>query len=478
MLQRFPASQWTFAQAAHLLNRAGFGGSPVEIAQLQALGLAKAVEKMVKGDEDDDLFPPPALTQPAEVHAQYLQVKAITDEQKKKEMRNQFQREQGEQIRQLRAWWLNRMRYTSHPLREKLTLFWHGHFATGTEKVRSAYMLWQQNETLRANALGNFREFAKQISKDPAMMRYLDTVQSNRRKPNENFARELMELFMLGEGVCYTEEDIKESARAFTGYRVNPQEMAFQFLSKQFDPEEKQFMGRRGPFTGDDIIDIILERKECSEFIARKLWIYFGSENPSPETVSALAAHFRESGFDIRSVVREIFLSSEFYSPAVVRRQVKSPVQWIVQTSRVLETTLPPAPAVEAAMSQLGQVLFAPPNVKGWDGGRAWISSSTLLFRYNLAGYIVSGQQAMLDGFKKDARAVPLALEKIAPANVRSDHGRLCDLVITRLLNAPVSSREREKFLAFLHEQGGQIGDSSLRDFLHLVMSTPDYQLT
>lgn len=478
MLKRLPSAQWSGVHAAHLLNRAGFGGSPAEIAALQSLGLERAVEKVLQGDEDDDLFPPPHLTPPEELRTNQTAARAITNEEEKRKFQQQLRREQGEQIRELRSWWLTRMRYTTHPLREKMTLFWHGHFATSVEKVNASFLMWQQNETLRAGALGDFRQLTKDVSKDPAMMRYLDTVRSERRRPNENFARELMELFTLGEGVCYTEDDIRESARAFTGYRVNPRTLGFVFANRQFDPEEKTFLGRKGPFHGDDIIDIITAQEECSEFIVRKLWVYLASEAPNPATIQALAGHFRRSGFNTRSVLREMFLSEEFYSPSVVRRQVKGPVQWVVQTARALEAPLPPAPALESALSQMGQVLFAPPNVKGWDTGRAWISSSTLLFRYNLAGYIVSGKPPQLEGFRKNAGAVALDLEKIAPPDLRADPVRLCDSLAFRLLNGPLPAREREKLLAYLQAEGPMISDAALRDFLHLVMSTPDYQLT
>lgn len=277
-----------------------------------------------------------------------------------------------------------------------MTLFWHGHFTTGVEKVRLTYFIWQQNQMFRANALENFRSLTKEVSRDTAMMRYLDLIESKKGVPNENFARELMELFMLGEGVCYTEDDVRDAARAFTGYRVDPSRGTFALLKRQFDSHNKTFMNRTGPFDGDDVIDIILEQPECASFITKKIWSFFASENPFPAIIQSLAMAFRTSHFDIRNLLREIFLSEAFYDPKVIRSQIKSPVQWIVQTVRVLESPLPPAPIVDAALKQLGQVLFAPPNVKGWEGGRAWINSSTLLFRYNLAGYLANGKSSAL----------------------------------------------------------------------------------
>lgn len=478
MLKRLNPSQWTPSCAAHLLNRAGFGGPPSEVQALYALGLNRAVETMLSGSEDDDMFPPPTITEPKDLYDEMRAMRSMTSEEEKRAAQQKARREQAEQLRATRAWWLDRMRYTVYPLREKMTLFWHGHFATGVEKVRAAYLMWQQNETFRARALGSFRYLAKEVSRDPAMMRYLDLQQSNREKPNENFARELMELFLLGEGVRYTEKDIKESARAFTGYRIDPQRGAFVFQKQQFDPAEKTFMGRTGPYDGDAIIDIILDQPESAAFIARKLWVFFGSENPSATLVQNLGAQLRGANYDVRSTLREMFLSEEFYSPRVVRSQIKSPIQWLVQTSRVLEAPLPSQQALEASMSQLGQVLFAPPNVKGWEGGRAWISSSTLLFRYNLAGYIVSGKAPALDGFRRAAGSVNIPLEKIAPADLRGNPEALCDAVSNRLLNSRLEAAERERLIAYLRERGRKIDDPSLRDFLYLMMSTPDYQLT
>lgn len=478
MLKRLNPAQWTPAAAAHLLGRAGFGGSPSEVGALHARGLDGAVESLLAGSEDDDLFPPPPLTPSSELFEQVQAARQAGGEEERRAAQQAIRREQSRQIRATRVWWLNRMRYTLHPLREKMTLFWHGHFATSVEKVRAAFLMWQQNETFRARALGSLRSLAKEISRDPAMMRYLDLVQSDRAKPNENFARELMELFLLGEGVRYTEADIRESARAFTGYRIDPRRGAFVFQTRRFDSTEKIFLGRRGAFDGDAIIDIILGQPECAAFLARKFWVFFASEAPSPAVVQNLASTLRRSDYDVRATLRELFLSEEFYAPGVRRSQVKSPVQWIVQTARVLEAPLPSQAALEAALTQMGQVLFAPPNVKGWEGGRAWISSSTLLFRYNLAGYIVSGRAPALDGFRPAAGSVEIPLEKIAPATLRSNPEALCDAISQRLLNAPLERGERGRFVAFLRERGAKIDDPALRDFLHLMMSTPDYQLT
>ncbi len=478
MTKPFPPSKWTAVEAAHLLNRAGFGGTPSEIEALRALGVVGAVDRLLTGDEDDDLFPPPPLSEPTELHEEMAAMRGTSDDEEKRELRKQRNQAQRQQLFALRAWWLGRMRYTPHPLREKLTLFWHGHFATGYQKVKVAYLMWRQNETLRAGALGDFRELAKQVSKDPAMMKYLDTVNSKRQKPNENFARELMELFLLGEGVRYTEDDIKESARAFTGYGLDPRVMAFRKVPRVADSGEKNFLGEQGNFDGDAIIDIIAEQPECSEFIVGKLWRFFVSDEAPPDQIRALAANFRGSGYDIPSTLRELFLSDAFYAPSVIRSQIKSPIQWVIQTARVLNAPLPAPAAMEAALKQMGQIPFEPPNVKGWPGGRAWITSSTYLFRCNLAGYIASGKAPTLAGFRKSIGPVALPLAEIASPELRRDPGSLCDSIALRLLNVRLPDGDRKKFIVFLQDHGDLVEEGTLRDFLHLVMSTPEYQIT
>ena len=223
MLEPFSPSDWTVYHAAHLLNRAGFGGTPEEIRKLYALGLNDAVDSLLAGEEDEDLFPAPVWARAMDENYRQLFQRggnlSSADAQKLQELKRQFFKQNFERLVELRAWWTNRMRYTTYPLREKATLFWHGHFATGSDKVREPYLLLTQNETLRANALGNFGTLTREISRDPAMMLYLDTDKSAAAHPNENFARELMELFTLGEG-HYTEKDFN-SLRAFTGYRIN-----------------------------------------------------------------------------------------------------------------------------------------------------------------------------------------------------------------------------------------------------------------
>ena len=239
-----PEKSWTRYSAAHLLTRAGFGGTPAEIDRLLGLGPEKAVASFLDADEDSDLFPPPPLTDPAARFAHYQRIKACTDEEERKALKKEFDRTDREEILNLRMWWLNRMRYTAAPLVEKATLFWHSHFATSNTKVRDAYSMWQQNETIRRHALGKFPAMLKEISRDPAMIKWLDLNQSRKGHPNENFAREVMELFSLGEG-NYSEKDIQEAARAFTGYRTDRNGM-IRLESKDYDSVVQTFVGKTG----------------------------------------------------------------------------------------------------------------------------------------------------------------------------------------------------------------------------------------
>lgn len=472
MLDQLKSQDWTPEAAAHLLNRAGFGGSPAEIATLHARGLSGAVDSLINGEEDSDLFPPPAASVPMDVVDLKMKSKDLSEE-KRKEMQKMVQREQREQTLQLRGWWLDRMRWTPFPAREKATLFWHGHWATSVEKVKDPFLIWQQNETLRANALGSARTLARDITRDPAMMRYLDLQQSKREKPNENFARELMELFTLGEG-NYTERDIQESARAFTGYRIDPISRQWWLQPRQHDDGTKTFFGKTGKLSGDDVLAIIFDDPQCAKFLARKLWVFYAGSEPSPTLVEALAADYRAGDFDTGKLLKTMFLSQEFYAPDVVRRQVKSPVQWLIGLSKMLETPLPGPIVSEGILRQLGQIPFAPPNVKGWDGGRAWISSSTLLLRYNIAGYLVTGKNAGIGLPGGSAGAVRVDIEKVAPPQTSPD--AVCDEIAWRLFQSSLPPAMNGKFTDYLVEHG--TGATARGDLLQLMMSTPEFQLT
>jgi uncharacterized protein (DUF1800 family) len=494
MLTALPDSKWDQTTAGHLLNRAGFGGTPTEIEAIRKKGLAAAVRDFVEVKSDAANVTPPSWAHPRNIQAQRMEIKAAKERGENFQGKaRQVRMMEGDEILDLRRWWLDRMLNGPVPLLEKMTLFWHGHFATSIQKVHDAYWMWLQNDTLRRNAFGNFGAIVKKISRDPAMMIYLDLQQSRQEHPNENWARELMELFTVGIG-NYTEQDIRESARAFTGYRVDMTTQQFRFAPFQQDHRPKTFMGRTGNLNGDDIIDILVSKPACAQFIGRKLWRFFVEDDPSAEMVDLIAERLRAHNFEMRPVLREIFSSAEFYSDRVMGSQIKSPVQYIVQTSKLLDAP-PPAPiAAQNAMRQMGQILFAPPNVKGWDGGKTWISTSTLLFRYNFANYLINGdailppnlqqrRQGADVGFGRAAqlaeqvRRDPIDIGKFVPPDVRSKPRVVVNLLAKRLFQTQPGEKEIETFAKFLESRGPDINDATLRELVHLMMSTPQFQL-
>ncbi|HWY41254.1 MAG TPA: DUF1800 domain-containing protein [Chthoniobacterales bacterium] len=494
MLTALPDSKWNDATAAHLLNRAAFGGTPDEIERTRQKGLTAAVRDFVDVKADAANVAPPAWAHPRNIRAQRMEIKAAKDrgenfQSKVREVRMM----EGDEMIDLRRWWLDRMLNGPAPLLEKMTLFWHGHFATSIQKVRDAYWMWLQNDTLRRNALGNFGALAKKMSRDPAMMIYLDLQQSRQEHPNENWARELMELFTVGIG-NYSEQDIRESARAFTGYRIDFTTQQFHFAPFQQDHQSKAFMGRNGNLNGDEIIDMLVSNPACAQFIGRKLWRFFVEDEPSSTVIDSVAGTVRKHNFEMRPVLHEIFSSGEFYSDRAMGSQIKSPVQYIVQTSKLLNAAAPPPLAAQNAMRQMGQILFAPPNVKGWDGGKQWISTSTLLFRYNFANYLINGdailppnlrqpRQGADVGFGRAAQYAeqikrdPIDVGKLVPADLRAKSHEVVDLLAKRFFQTRPAQKEIDAFAQFLESRGPEITDANLRELIHLMMSTPQFQL-
>jgi uncharacterized protein (DUF1800 family) len=474
MFSPLPENHWDRIKAAHLLNRAGFGGTPAEIDRLLALGPDRAVDSLINAEPDDEFFAPPSMVEPAARFDFKQREKAAATEEDRKTIRRQLGEMDRLSMLDLRLWWLNRMRYTSAPLREKVTLFWHGHFATSNQKVNDPWAMWVQNESLRHGALGKFPVLLKEMSRDPAMIRWLDLGQSRREHPNENFARELMELFSLGEG-HYTETDIQESARAFTGYRIDPKTGSFRFKGKEFDERQKVVFGRTGFLTGDQVIDLITAQPQCARFIGKKLWKFFVSDDPSEESLSGIQQLLYSNGYDIAATLRTIFRSEEFYSAKVIHGQIKSPVQWLIQTTKMLEIPLPDAGVVENSMSSLGQVLFAPPNVKGWDGGRAWISASSLLYRYNFAAYLLSGKARILGGGGTKVAVIPLG--QIAPVGSRMSSETLLIPLSFRIFNITIPEKQEGTYLGYLAAHPLPYTDNTVRDLMQFMMGTPEYQL-
>lgn len=522
MLQ--PASaDWSPAEAAHLLRRAGFGGSPTDLERFHALGRERAIDSLFITTDPAGAFPLPAWAEPEQALAdQRERALAIRDARQagarmtpeeadrlRRETQQKYQREARRQTVEAQGWWFDRMLATQAPLREKMVLFWHDHFASSIQKVRQPVPMVRQNELFRSHALGSFKDLTGAIVRDPAMMLYLDTQNSKKGQPNENFARELMELFTLGEG-HYTEQDIKEAARALTGYQLNRMTGRVLHNRRQWDSGDKTIFGRTGRFDGDDVVSILFEQPAAARYVPRKLWEYFVAEAPSDATVEALAQVFTEGGFKVEPLLRTIFRSQEFYDAAVIRGQIKGPIQYLLQLLKELELDRAPAAYVLNAEQQLGQVLFAPPNVAGWDWGKAWINTNTLLTRYNIAGFITKGSQ---DGPAPDAadratmaemagggggaakgdrqmmvraKAMEAAgrrwqgpdYEKITPRPLREDPAKLVEALMARFFQSPLTGRQQETFVEYATAKKGAIfTNHEVAELCHLMLSTPYYQL-
>lgn len=478
MLTPLPAQNWTSVTAGHLLNRAGFGATPAEVDAAEKAGLAATVEQLLRPPnepEEDGVELP--WTTPDNFRERKQEMRALKSDPagNRREVRK-LRRERRDEMVDLGAWWLQRMRETRAPLVEKMTLFWHGHFATSAVKVKHAFWMWYQNHTFRRLALGNFKRLLRAITRDPAMMIYLDLAQSEKAHPNENWARELMELFTLGIG-HYSEEDIRESARAFTGYRIHLQRQPFRFVESLHDPGRKNFLGHSGNFKGDDILDIITQQPACPEFIGRKLCRFFVTDEPSPALVDAVAASLRQEDYELTPVLRALFSSAEFYSDRVIRTQIKSPIQFLIQTCKLLDRDLPSKGIMQGALRQMGQIPLVPPNVKGWDGGKSWISTSTLLFRYNFANYLLNGTEGHPNA-PAEMRRKPLDLGEIVPEELRKNPQALIATLAHRFYQAPPTPAQESTFLAYLKSRAPDRSDETIRRLLHLMMSTPQYQLT
>jgi len=497
MLKPLSKSRWSWGTAAHLLNRAGFGGPPAEIQKLADLGPDKAVSRLIDYESISDFTPAPVWAVPdvEDVQKTREAAKDATPEERKK-LQQEQQRLQGARMLELRQWWLNRMARGPRPFQEKMVLFWHGHFATSIEKVRqvpnSAYLMWRQNELFRRLATDNWQRLLLESGRDPAMLIWLDQAQSRKEHPNENYAREVMELFSLGEG-HYTEKDITEAARALTGWSYDRLNQKYVYRPGFHDNGTKTFLGRTGDLNGDDVIAQIVAQPQAARFITAKLWNYFAGQPPPEELNTALAAVFRESGNYFKYLQRVVFRSEEFYAPDIVRNQVKSPVQWLVGSVRMLECDLPPAAASWAMTRNLGQDLFAPPNVKGWDGGMTWITTNSLLMRYNLAAAIVQGNYSMFgagdfarkpggQGGEAIARHLQNApprgvdAEKILTPAERASRDQLVAALEHRLLQSPLTGDQEKALRNFLASKE-ELNDEDVLAAIRLVMATPQYQV-
>lgn len=463
---------WDSGAAAHLLRRAAFGCLPEGAGALASLGLKGAVEKLL-APPIDALPPPP--TDPAEMaRQQQLRRARRVDRKENNAELAAFQREQRAVTQDLRYWWLERMRAETGAAREKLALFWHGHFATSQTKVKCNRYMFVQNETLRRLAMRPFGELCAAMARDPAMLVWLDGRDNSAKAPNENFAREIMELFTLGEG-HYSEEDIREAARCFTGWRVNPENGESFLVPRRHDAGEKSLFGKTGNFGTDETVGIICSQPRCAEFIAGKLWEFYAYANPAPQLVDSLAAHFRNHDLDTGELLRAIFNHPEFYSPRARATQIKSPVQWLVQAARETgRRLLPPGLALPLG-AELGQNLFMPPSVKGWDGGPAWINSATLISRSNTARLFAVAAAPLPEAEAASMDAA--AWTKVAPQSARTDADALEQRLRRVFLAGPVGKTTRQRVRALLDKSDFPCGDETVREASIVLLASPEYNL-
>ena len=479
--------------ARHLLNRAGFGGTPEQVQALTSLGLKKAIdalvdyEKRTYKDKTAESFDADIITLPTDEERQAMrQARLNNDEaalQKFERERNRRQAADREQIREMQKWWLQRMIETPRPLEEKMTLFWHGHFANGYRTVEESWNMFQQNQLFRQNATGNFAQLVRKVVRDPSMIKYLDNDENRKGRPNENLARELMELFTLGEGRGYTENDIKEGARALTGLTFQDNQPRFD--QGTHDDGGKTIFGYTGTFDADGFVNLILAKKECPEFICMKLYRFFVNDAPGGFAkdqmafITALAKVFVEKKGELKPVLKAMFASEHFHHPANRGAIIKSPVQLIVQAVRQFHTPVRELSVLNSASDLMGQNLFQPPSVKGWDGGRGWINTSTMFTRQNLLVYLLTGRspksqewETNNDGF--DARHLVAAV-RATDGSVPLDDG-IAWLLRCALSTPPMSERTSAVLQCF-KQRNMALDNTGIIEALCLITAIPEYQL-
>ncbi len=444
---------WDVRRAGHLHRRAAFGATAAELDQTVKDGPEKAIDALLKGGPGQEDYD----------KVSQQMARSIADSNNGV---------------QLRAWWLHRMLYSPNPLQEKLTLFWHNHFATSNAKVQNARFMIGQNELMRKYALGDFSALLHEMSKQPAMLVWLDGRDSKKGNPNENYGRELMELFSLGIG-NYTEKDVREAARSFTGWEIRDQK-AF-FNSAQHDDGQKTFLGQTGNWNGDDIVRICLEQKSAPGFIARKLYKFLIGEDAAPpaELIDPLAEQFRTSGYDFGAMVKTMLSSNLFFSDYAYRKRIKPPVDFALGIVRGLEGHIGTT-ALVPVLEQLGQNVFNPPSVKGWDGGPTWLNGQTLLFRQNLALALTSTEDPRFG-----SRTDPAALVR---RHDKKTDDEVLDFLLTVFLQNDVPQESRDRLRDYQRQAQKQTipvywteddaADHRARALCHLVLTLPEYQLS
>jgi uncharacterized protein (DUF1800 family) len=371
---------WDARAAKHLLNRAGFGAKPSEIDAAVAMGQAALVEQLLSRRAEIEPFffehigPPDPKT-----------LREMSREDRAAAVREVREKDR-RQLLEYTSWWFDHMASGEDPLRERMVLFWHGFFTSSFEEVKRSWLLIQQNEMVREKALGSYADLLRSMAKDPALLTYLDNQVNKKGSPNENLARELMELFSLGAG-NYTEQDVKEAARALTGRGVS-REGNYEFHKRLHDDGMKTVLGETDRLDGGDLVRILLAQDACPRWVAGKLLAYFEGVEPDAKRLADYAATLRKNDYAIQPFLRRLFLDPDFYRDEIVGARVQSPIDYMVGFTRRLGVEVPSA-VLNSGASLLGQRLFWPPSVKGWDEGESWISTATIMQRGNLAGFML-----------------------------------------------------------------------------------------
>ncbi|MGG9961852.1 DUF1800 domain-containing protein [Ferruginibacter sp. SUN106] len=471
----------------HLLWRAGFGPMAENAANLDkvsqkelwALLLKTSNKKPEKIEVAQNLVD--GLFKGIQDVAQMQKPELTKDQQK------QIREQSREDLKNLNIRWLEEMINNEAQLREKMSLFWHGHFAC---RVINSYFQQELLQTIRENALGNFKDLLREVSKSPSMLQFLNNQQNRKKKPNENFAREVMELFTMGRG-NYTENDIKEGARAFTGWGFNLKG-EFEFRKNQHDEDSKTVLGKTGNFDGDDVLDILLEQKQTAKFITKKIYRYFVNDQADDTKVEWLSNRFYQNGYDIKKLMEDIFTSEWFYEEKNIGTKIKSPVELIAGIRRLLPMDMENDQAQLLFQRALGQILFYPPNVAGWPGGKNWIDSSSLMLRLRIPQILTANE--VMDIQPKVDDDVQMGMMQAGAKKLRDAVKGGTAKTDWTLVNKIFEVVPREKLLPKITETvlqtKGHIPDTLLDKYLNSesrenfiksaivnLMCTPEYQL-
>jgi hypothetical protein len=491
-----PAS-FGYAEARHLLWRAGFGGTPAQVRTLADWGPERSGAHLVRfegapetgvdaGRFRDDIMAP-LTDEQRRLYREALRTQNEEVVARFRRRRQAQQRDDRRQMGEMQTWWLERMIESPRPLEEKMTLFWHSHFATSYRTIENSWHLFKQNQLFREHATSNFGELLFRIIRDPAMLAYLDNNESRVGAPNENLARELMELFSLGEG-GYSERDIQEGARALTGYGFRGNE--FVFREQLHDRGAKRILGVTGNLDGDDFVRAILETRRCSEFIAMKLYEFFVAPLPATSApdyramtsaIKQMAREIRRHRYDLAPALEMLFTSEHFYHERFIAERIKSPAELVVGAVRSLRTPVRSLRVLVDAMDLMGQRLFLPPNVAGWAEGRSWINTSTLFVRQNVLNFLLTGKtpsgfDPLADIERYDPMPLLDDLAAVDPGAER-DAGRVVEYLVRFMLGRAPTFAQRDTLEAFVRETGGRVNEPVLTGLLVLISSMPEYQL-